>query len=406
MPALTVKIIGALAVGFLYQFYYAGGDTYNYHTHGSRVIWETLFEDPTATFRMIFAPPEYPELYKYTSKVASRADPASMVVVRIAAFFDLLTFSAYSGTAVIFAFLSFIGMWHFFLVFYEQRPHLSGRLAICALFIPSVVFWGSGLLKDTIIMACMGLFTYHVMKMLIDKEFKLKGIIVLSISAVLIFLIKKYVLICYVPAILFWVYATNLQKIRQMALRIILFPIVVTIAVASGYFAVLKMGESDSRYSLDVIAQTARTTAYDIGFYTGRDAGSGYSLGELDGSFASMIALFPQAVNVSLFRPYLWEVRNPLMLLSALEATTTLIITLVLLLRRPLSFFRSIFNPDVIFCLAFSITFAFAVGVSTYNFGTLNRYKIPMLPFYLVALVIIADQEKSSRKLGALDRTE
>ncbi|MEJ0034455.1 MAG: hypothetical protein WDO15_30850 [Bacteroidota bacterium] len=34
-PALTVKIIGALAVGFIYQFYYAGeGDTFNYHTRG------------------------------------------------------------------------------------------------------------------------------------------------------------------------------------------------------------------------------------------------------------------------------------------------------------------------------------------------------------------------------------
>ncbi len=33
IPALTVKIIGALAVGLIYQFYYGGGDTFNYHTH-------------------------------------------------------------------------------------------------------------------------------------------------------------------------------------------------------------------------------------------------------------------------------------------------------------------------------------------------------------------------------------
>ena len=42
-PALAVKIVGALAVGFIYQFYYDGGDTFNYHTHGSRHVWEALW---------------------------------------------------------------------------------------------------------------------------------------------------------------------------------------------------------------------------------------------------------------------------------------------------------------------------------------------------------------------------
>ena len=31
-------------------------------------------------------------------------------------------------------------------------------------------------------------------------------------------------------------------------------------------------------------------------------------------------------------------------------------------------------------------TLAFAVGVSTFNFGTLSRYKIPMEPFYLLGI--------------------
>src|SRR5690606_39673700 len=34
LPALTVRILGALLVGIIYQFYYQGGDTLAYHTHG------------------------------------------------------------------------------------------------------------------------------------------------------------------------------------------------------------------------------------------------------------------------------------------------------------------------------------------------------------------------------------
>ena len=53
-PALTVKIVGALALGFVYQFYYRGGDTFNYHTLGSRVIWNAFVEDPWAGLRLIY----------------------------------------------------------------------------------------------------------------------------------------------------------------------------------------------------------------------------------------------------------------------------------------------------------------------------------------------------------------
>lgn len=405
-PALTVRILGALALGFIYQFYYNGGDTYNFHTLGSRVIWETFGEDPSAAVRMIVAPPEFPQLYKYTSRVEFYNDPSSMFVVRIAAIFDLITFSSYSGTAVIFAFVSFLGLWYFFRTFYEVYPHLKGYIAICALFIPSVVFWGSGILKDTIVIAALGILTYSVKQVFIDKRFKVAAILFIIVAPFIIFEVKKYVLLCYLPAVFFWIYASNLRMIRSMVARIMLVPVVLIITGLSGYFAVQKVGEDDPRYALDKIAKTSQVTAYDIGFVSGKDAGSGYSLGELDGSFESMISLFPQAVNVSLFRPYLWEAKNPLMLLSALEAAALLIITLLLLFRSPIRFFKSLGEPTVLFCLVFSIVFAFAVGVSTFNFGTLARYRIPLLPFYLLALVIIAYHPKSNKNEEELELTE
>jgi hypothetical protein len=46
-------------------------------------------------------------------------------------------------------------------------------------------------------------------------------------------------------------------------------------------------------------------------------------------------------------------------------------------------------DPNLSFSLAFSIIFAFAVGISSYNFGALSRYKIPCLPFYAASLIIL-----------------
>ncbi|HRA12632.1 MAG TPA: hypothetical protein PKX31_13225, partial [Chitinophagaceae bacterium] len=51
------------------------------------------------------------------------------------------------------------------------------------------------------------------------------------------------------------------------------------------------------------------------------------------------------------------------------------------------------------FCLVFTLIFAFAVGISSYNFGTLSRYKIPCLPFYAVALIVIFYKNKRPNQL-------
>ena len=143
-----------------------------------------------------------------------------------------------------------------------------------------------------------------------------------------------------------------------------------------------------------------------IGFWTGKNAGSTYSLGELDGTFSGMLLKAPQAVNVALFRPYLWEVRNPLMAISALECFVLFLFTLYVFFIRRNVFFKMIMDPNVIFCLVFSLTFAFAVGISTYNFGTLSRYRIPMMPFYVMALALMFNYSKRERKLAELEVTE
>lgn len=406
-PGLLVKIFGAIALGFIYQFYYNGGDTYNFHTHGSRHIWEAFMDDPLIGFNLLTSNGNYfPGSYTYVSRMLFYTDPSSFFVIRIAAFFDLCTFSSYSATAVLFSALAFSGSWCLFLTFYDQSPSLHFSTAVATLFIPSVVIWGSGLLKDTITLACIGFLTYATYKLLVQKKIQIGTIILGMVSIWVLFVVKKYILLCFLPAVLLWIYAANIARFRSIVIKILLVPILITIMGASGYFAVVFIGADDPRYALDKIAVTAKITAYDIGFYSGRDAGSGYSLGELDGTFTNLLSKFPQAVNVSLFRPYLWEVRNPLMLLAAVESFALLGFTFYVFVTAGIRIFSIASQPNVIFGLVFSITFAFAVGVSTYNFGTLTRYKIPLLPFYLLSLIFIRHYLKRDKNVASLDVTE
>ena len=159
-----------------------------------------------------------------------------------------------------------------------------------------------------------------------------------------------------------------------------------------GYYAMIKIGEDNAKYSVEAMMETAEITATYLARVSESQGGSIYTLGDdYDFTPAGLVRKFFPAINVSLFRPYLWEAYNPVMLLSALESLATLWLTLMVFYKvGPAKVFKTITaEPIVTFCLVFAIMFSFAIGVSTYNFGSLVRYKIPMFPFYISALFII-----------------
>jgi hypothetical protein len=408
-PALSVKIVGALAVGFLYQFYYKGGDTFNYHTYGSRVIWKIFTENPADGLSLIFLPQSWLTdgvAYQAMSRIVFFTDPGSYFVIRVAAFIDLFTFSTYSATAVVFAALSFAGSWMMFLAFYRIYPQLVYWLALAIFFIPSVFFWGSGLLKDTLVMGALGMALYMLQSVFILRKNIVVSLFWLLVAMLTIYMAKKYVLLCFAPAAIMLVFFQHLLVVRSVMLRVLLVPAMIVLLFVTSYYSVVKIGEGDSKYAIDKLAITAQITAYDIGFYTGRDAGSTYSIGMPDGTFAGMLRMAPQAINVTLFRPYLWEARNPLMLVAAVESVAILMMTLFLIFRGPVRFARAFTDPYVLFCIIFSITFAFAVGVSTFNFGTLVRYKIPMMPFYVIGCILIYHHSPGRNAVESPDKDQ
>jgi hypothetical protein len=388
--ALTAKILGALALGFVYQFYYSGGDTYVYHTYGSRQLWEAFIDSPETGLKLFFSRGKLsPGLYEYFDKIWYLRDERSFFIIQIAFLFDLITFSSYSATATLFAVISFTGAWSLFRTFYNVYPNNHRWLAISCLFIPSVVFWGSGIMKDTITLAALGILTYMIQQIFIYRKITVNRVFFMLLALFTIFVVRKFILQAFLPAAVLWITASYYHRIQSLVARVVILPAMIIVILVASVFLATKIGEGDKRYALDRIAQTSQITAYDIRYWTGKDAGSGYTLGELDGTIGGMLKLAPQAVNVSIFRPYPWEVTNILMAFSSMESFVMLLITLFLIFRYFGNVVSNWKNPEVLFCLTFCVIFGFAVGVSTFNFGSLVRYRIPILPMYSVALVLL-----------------
>jgi hypothetical protein len=126
-----------------------------------------------------------------------------------------------------------------------------------------------------------------------------------------------------------------------------------------------------------------------------------YDIGKFDASPTGLLSKAPIAIVSGLFRPFLWEARNPFVILAALEATFLMFLLLYCLVKlSPVKFFSNIFSdPMLIFALSFTLLFAFGIGLATANFGALVRYKIPMLPFFLSGLFILLDKIRKSNRL-------
>ncbi len=386
VPAFAYKVLGAIALGLIYQFYYGGGDTYYYYMDGVVMASQSI----ETALMIIFRPMDYTEKhFALTYALVYFGDGPSFMISRISGFFSLLSGQTYTINAICFAMYSFAGSWQLFRVLSDRYPHLKRSMALATLFLPSTFFWGSGLLKDSITFGALGFVFYHLYFGLMRGRRPLVHLCWFLVHAWLIWSIKSYIIQMFIPAFGLWLYVQFQQKIPVAATRFLLGLFQLLVFVGLAYLAVRSVGDELTQ-RLDEIGKKAKVTSEWIQYMSSE--GTAYYIGELDGTFTGMLGYFPRAVVVAFFRPGLWEVRNPLMLLAALENTVLLWLVLRLLLRTPPFRWPGIFrrDPYLLFALVYALLFGFLVGITSGNFGTLARYKIPMLPFFASFLLILS----------------
>lgn len=395
IPALSIKFVGAISLGFIYYFYYGGGDTINYYYHTS-VIYDAFTNSPAIALKMIFGSTTVydPETAPYISRLHWYVG-SEYVVIRVAAFFGLLCFNTYSVIALFFAATTFSGMWCMYVTFVRIYPAAYKKLAIAVFYLPSVFFWGSGIMKDSICIAALGWTFYGFYYATIAKRNILFSALIGLLGAYLLISVKVYILLSFLPPALLWVFNENNRRIKSSAVRLVLKPFFLVLGLGAGYLGATNLTAGDDKYDVDKIGERTKINSEYLTYQVA--TGSAYNIGTFDGSLGSLVKVAPQAVIVSIFRPFLFEARNPVMLLSALEATLFLYLTIILFYRtgivKSLQLIAS--QPILTFCFLFSIILAVGVGTNSGNFGTLVRYKIPLMPFYLAGLYIMQAQSKA-----------
>ncbi|MBC7888518.1 MAG: hypothetical protein H7Z13_11615 [Ferruginibacter sp.] len=324
-------------------------------------------------------------------------------VTRLVTILSFISFRSYLVISLFFSMISYSGVWRLYKFFYEQYPHLHKRLAIAILYLPTFVFWSSGLLKDPLCTGLLGWMTYSIYCALYKKESVIKHLFIAAVSAYMIAIIKSYILFSYLPFLMLFVILSNFKLIKQRSIKMIAFLALLLTGSVAFFVVADKLQEELGNLALDKLAESVKLQ--QTAFISMADnAESSFSLGvDFDGSKLSLLKMAPAAIAATFYRPYLWESKKISTLLSSLESLALMIFTFFVFIKAgPFNFIKPIFkDPMVMFCFFFSIVFALFVGATTLNFGTLVRYKIPCLPFYIISIFLIL--EVTGKKKNAAD---
>ncbi|MFK7900088.1 MAG: hypothetical protein AB8B61_04955 [Cyclobacteriaceae bacterium] len=395
--ALHAKIWGGIALASVYQFYYGKGDTFHFY-HDSSFLYELFWEDPSlalkaVVFKLRDLSPDYSKFRMYFP-----SDQASLVVIRLAFILGLFCFNSYTVIATVFTLISFCGIWLIYRVFRELVGGIDKKMALAILFFPSVVFWGSGFMKDPITVGVLGIFFYCFYTLFIKGKVRFKYLLFLLISLIVLKTLKVYVLYSFLPACGVWIYIEYKSKIKNKALRFFSIPFLLAFIGGMGYLVLNKV-QAEGRYSLENVASSAVLISDYLYNVSTRDGGSAFTLSTtFDGSITSGLKVAPEALMVAYFRPFLWEARNPLMLVSGIENTYILFLFLqaVLLLISKKKINKLTRNSGLLYtAIVFSVILGVGITISTANLGSLSRYRIPFLPFLICALFLIIESRKN-----------
>lgn len=409
MPGLLVKIFGAICLGLVYFFYYKGGDTINYHYTASALI-DSLINDPDTFFYIYFGEPKVSELFLVTGDyefIYWVNDPYAYFVSKCFVPIVLFCGKSYMASAIVVAAICYLGVWRLFLIFVKEFPALEKQFVWSILYVPSVVFWGSGIMKDSVTFSATCFYVHGFYWFFTQRRWKFKYMLSLVAGIYLLLFIKPYILFALMPGSILWFVSLRVTRIKNTFVRIMITPTILVAGSAMALFVLQQLGDSLGNYSVDKVIKTASGAQQDLkqSYY----GGNTFNIGDYEPTIEGMLSVSHKAIFATLFRPTFFDVRNVVMGICAIENMFILGFTIYLIIRlRVIRFFTYITShPLLMFSFIFSMFFAFSVGVSISNFGTLVRLKIPCIPFFLSSLVILNSMVNvKAKKIFALPKTQ
>ncbi len=395
-----LKIIFGLLIWALYTFYYAErstADIYKYFDD-SKVVFDIVKTNPIH-FLNIFTgignnAPEFDRYYSamhyWARKVDSNIYNDSHTIIRFNSIIRFFSFGYYNMHTVFICFISLIGLTAIYKTFVTVLQDKKRELVVAVFLIPSVLLWGSGVLKEGLIFFALGLLIFHT-----NQLFSLKSIVICLLVGLLLALSKFYVWLAICPSLLFMIW-TNRNSSKLFLKYAVVIIVIGMIGLTIDRFTSIQnplITLSQKQTEFNQLAVGNLQDAYHKQIPV---AGSAIKINRLEPTIFSLIKNSPQAFTNTFLRPYLWELKSPMMLVAGIENVVLLVFLLLCIIFS--KSLKEIPWRYVLFCISFVLIQFLIIGETTPILGAIARYKTPALPFLVIAFLFILDKNKLERR--------
>ena len=309
-------------------------------------------------------------------------DTRSNLIVKLLSVFDLFSRGNLYINALFYNFLVFFGCIASYRTWARFFPGRKGILVVGIFLLPSTLFYGSCLLRDGLIYLALGCSLFHLAALADVPRKRFRHIACAIPFLLLILLLRNFVFIALVPALLGWWLASRRPR---HALRTFL-------AVYAGC-AVLFFTTGWLPYGYNLPAHVSNRQSDFI--VIARNGASAVAVRPLTPDVRGFLENLPQAISLSLMRPFITERRTPLYIPAALEllAYQLLLVLFVVFHRKD----RQV--PPWVYCsVFFAMTMFLMIGYTIPILGAIERYRSIYFPCVLVPAACFTDW----KRVGAL----
>ena len=384
----NIKVILVLVYAFYYVFIVGGGDTIAYWD-GAVTLSNLFWKSPSMYLEQLLNTPT-PEMHLQHFDFSTGSppgwiyrEPESWFVAKIYSLISFISFKSYLVGSLIISYIVSIASFRLFILVESFKLHQIKYVAFATLFLPSVVFWCSGITKDTIVLIAIIYINVNFLEWILKiPGNNIKRVLIIVFYGFLLFHIRDFMLSLIGVAFMVVLMARLANKYRKQpfafySLRMLTIVIGVFVFITQGS----KLGENEQIKEAEAISKDFETNkTYE---------GSRYSIGVTNFSTAGLIVGFIPAVIAGIYRPFLWEGLTFSLIFNGLESIYFLYLTWFFIKK---DFFKKVKivrqNEFLVFSFVFAILLAFMVGLTSGLFGVLVRFKAPLLSFFILVLTV------------------
>jgi hypothetical protein len=368
--AWLFRLTMGIAVGLIYTYYYNANDTWQFFEDAK--ILSALARSNTVDYlKFLFTGNSDDAVWQALFYTQER----SVFLVKFISVLALISGDSYWISTLYFSTVSFLAAWLLFTTVSRYFENAKLAAALAFLFFPSVVFWSSGLVKETLALAGIFWMSTIFLRFLKGEKISVFQFIIGLLALWVAWNLKYYwaalfLVVVVTSVIVHLLQRFTLAKSFWWLIWSALFVLICTIAsqVHPNFYFSRFLQVIVSNH--DAFVQISKPEGL-IHFYN------------LDASWWSMVINSPWALLSGLFRPWLGEASGFTGLMAAFENLFLLVLLLSNFFRKS---WRTHYGLLLTAILVYVALLCVLLALSTPNLGTLSRYRVGFLPFFVFVI--------------------